>query len=81
MAVPSVMTLLPAIKRVMTKSDRAGMKTAWMPDFTPLMASGKMTRRKVTHEEAPKSRDASINAGFILSSELKIGKIMNGMKI
>ena len=57
------------------------MKTTWIPDFTPFKVKGQMTRLNVVHEFAPKSRDASMRAGFNLSSELKIGKIMNGMKI
>ena len=62
-------------------SDRAGMKTTWIPDLTPFKVRGQMTRLNVVHEFAPKSRDASMSAGFNLSSELKIGKIINGMKI
>ena len=80
-AVPSVITLLPAISRVIMNSDRAGMNTTWIPDLTPFKVSGQITRLKVVHEFAPRSREASIRAGFNLSSELKIGKIINGMKI
>ncbi len=41
-----------------------------MPDLTPLIVSGQMTLLKVVQEFAPRSRDASINAGFNLSSAL-----------
>ena len=40
-----------------------------------------MTRLNVVHLDAPRSLDASINVGFNLSNELKIGKIINGIKI
>ena len=70
MAVPSVMTLFPAISLVIMNNDKAGMKTTWIPDFTPFIVNGHMTLLKVVQEFAPRSRDASINAGFNLSSAL-----------
>ena len=80
-AVPSVITRFPAIKRVSMNSDKAGMKVTWMPDFTPSIVNGKITRVNVVHFDAPKSLAAAIKVGFNSFNELKIGKIMNGIKI
>src|SRR5690606_2903529 len=81
MAVPRVITRLPAISLVSINKDKDGIKTTWIPDFTPFNVNGKMTRRKVVHLEAPKSFAASSNDGLRLSKALKIGKIINGIKI
>lgn len=69
-AVPSVMTRFPAIKRVIIKRDKAGMNTAWQPDFTPSNVNGKMTRRNVVQPEAPKSLEAVTSYGFNSSNAL-----------
>ncbi|CDN45407.1 hypothetical protein BN871_HK_00030 [Paenibacillus sp. P22] len=81
MAVPSVMTRLPATSRVIMNSDSAGMNTAWQPALTPSSVSGNTTRRNVVHGDAPRSLAANTRDGLSSSSELKIGRIMNGMKI
>lgn len=81
MAVPSVMTRFPAINLVNMNSDNDGMNTTWHPVLTPSSVSGKMTRLNVMNFDAPKSLAASMSAGLMLLSALKIGKIINGMKM
>ena len=69
----------PANKLLQTLG--AGPWQILFTDFSFIFVSVYIFIPFMVKDEAPKSRDASINAGLILSSELKIGNTINGMKI
>ena len=56
-----------------------GTKTSSVPATTPGSDRGSVTFKNVRSEFAPRSAAASYNDGSIFSSEVYMGRIMNGM--
>lgn len=69
------------INCVIIKSDSVGIKIVWYFDFMLLVVSGKIICLNVVKLDVFKLCDVWINVGLIFLIVLKIGNIINGIKI